>query len=146
MKRRMNTKIKMDNTMAAIVSAIMMAIGFVNGFVISDLFEMSHTNKIQNALNRAAELMLEKDQQIDELKEELEKEKDLNIELVKKLADEKQKVTDILDSVKTVVTDYDSCVPRIDAPKGPLKRSRRWLECDSDSDIEFVPPTSPDAK
>ena len=135
---------KMDNTMTSIVSAIMILIGFTNGIVISDILKSSRVYKLQEALNTAADIMLEKDQQIDELNEELEREKDLNIELVKKLAHEKQKIVDILESVKTVVEDYDSHLPRLSPPGGPLKRSRRCLESDTDSDVEFVYPTSPD--
>jgi len=139
-------KVNMDNTMTAIISAIMIGIGFVNGFVMSDLLDTSYINKLREALNRAADAMLEKDQQIDELKEQLEKEKDLNIELIKALSDEKQKNVDILESVQNVVTEYDSCLPRLDPPRGPLKRSRRCFESDSESEVEFVLPTSPDAK
>jgi hypothetical protein len=143
----MNMKIKktnMDNTMTSIVSLVMIMIGFTNGIIISDILKSTRIYKLQEALDRSVDAMFEKDQQIDELKEQLENEKDLNIELIKKLDYEKQKCSDILKSVQTVVSTYDECLPRLDPPGGPLKRSRRCLESESDIDIEFVPPTSPD--
>lgn len=135
---------KMDNNMTAIVSVMMITLGFVNGLIITSVYNSVYVDKLHNALNQATDTMFEKDQQIDKLKEDLENEKDLNIDLIKKLSYEKQRCADILESVKTVVSDYDSCLPRIDAPRGPLKRSRRCLEIDTESDSEFVPPTSPE--
>lgn len=140
----MNMKInKMDNTMTAIVSAIMIGIGLVNGFIMSDLIEKGYINKLHRALDKAADTMIEKDQQIDELKDELEKEKSLNSELLKKLSYEKQRNVDILASVQSVVSEYDECLPRLTPPGGPLKRSRRCFESDSESESGFEQPTSP---
>lgn len=140
----MNMKInKMDNTMTAIISAIMIALGFTNGLIVSDLVNAIYINKLQGALDRAADTMFEKDQQIDELKKKLEQEKDLNLNLIQKLSDEKQRNTDILASVQNVVEVYDECLPRvIEAPRGPLKRSRACME--SDSEPEFEQPISPE--
>jgi hypothetical protein len=146
MKQIMNTKIRkanMDNTMTAIVSSIMIAFGFVTGLIVSDLLNAERINKLQNTLNRAADIVFEKDQQNDELKVKLTNECKANVELLDCLAREKQKSLDILASVRNVVDEYDVCLPRIlEAPKGPLKRSRACMESDSETGDEY--PMSPD--
>ncbi len=138
-------KANMDNTMTAIVSSIMIAFGFMTGLIVSDLLNTERINKLQNTLNRATDIVFEKDQQNDELRVKLMNECKANVELLDCLAREKQKSLDILASVQNVVDEYDVCLPRImEPPRGPLKRSRACMESESDSEDGFVCPTSPD--
>lgn len=134
----------MDNAMTAIISTIMITFGFVTGLIVSDLLHVEYINKLRKTLVNTVDTMFEKDQEIDDLKKKLEQEKDLNLELIQCLANEKQKSLDILASVKDVVEEYDDRLPRVmEPPRGPLKRSRACME-ESDSECEFECPISPD--
>lgn len=130
--------------MTAVISTIMITFGFVTGLIVSDLLHTEYIDRLRKTLNRTIDTMLDKDQQIDDLKTKLEQEKDLNLELIELLSREKQKSLDILTSVKSVVDDYDDHLPRvIEPPKGPLKRSRACME-DSESECDFECPISPE--
>lgn len=134
----------MDNTMTAVISTIMITFGFVTGLIVSDLLHIEYIGKLRKTIANAVDIMLEKDQEIDDLKLKLDQEKDLNLELIECLAREKQRTLDVLASVKGVVDEYDECLPRVlEPPRGPLKRSRACME-DSDSEDENEYPISPD--
>lgn len=114
--------------MTAIVSAIMITLGFVNGMMIMSLIDTAYSAKLKNLLNKAIDRKFEADQMIDELQ--------------KQLADEKQEKDKLVEQLRGIVKTHERIVP----PEGPLERSKCVYE-DSDSDDEEFPnPASPDVQ
>ncbi len=114
----------MDNNMTAVVSAVMIALGFVQGFMIAQLFAAQEIGKMRRLLNEAVDLQLESDQRIDELETELELEKLQKDQLVEQM--------------RRVIIPHT----RLPPPEGPLERSQACS--DSDSECEFKCPCSPE--
>lgn len=110
--------------MTAVVSALMIALGFVNGFIVASLFKVQEVEKLRGLLDQAVDLQLEADQRIDELETELELEKFQKDELVEQM--------------RRVLIPHT----RLPAPVGPIERSRACS--DSDSECEFKCPCSPE--
>ena len=117
---------KMDNNMAAIVSTIMILLGFVQGSILTKLIQQDERRKVEEKLEEAIELKFQADLRIDELEEELER--------------EKQSKNELLNSLNLLVTKHTYLPP----PDRPLKRSRVASEYSDDEDFEC--PTSPDVK
>ena len=116
----------MDNNMTAIVSAIMITLGFVNGMLVATMIEKSYSVKIKHLLNKAIDRKFEADQMIDELQKQLD--------------EEKQEKDKLVEQLRALVRNYERILP----PEGPLERSKYY--CDSDSEDETFPnPASPDA-
>lgn len=111
----------MDNNMSAIVSAMMLAIGFLHGAIVATAIHTFRTNYV---LNRAVDEKFEADKRIDDLESELE--------------DEKQEKEDLLAHLRSIVGYYTQLPP----PSGPMTRSEHC--CDSDDEENFECPTSPD--
>ena len=123
MTRKSNT---MDNNMTAIVSAIMITIGFVNGMLVATMIEKSYSEKTKHLLNKAIDRKFECDQMIDELNNQL--------------AEEKQQKDRLVEQLRALVRNYERILP----PEGPLERGTCY--CDSESEDETFPnPASPDA-
>lgn len=118
----------MDNNMTAIVSAIMIALGFMNGMMVMSFIDATHSAKLKYILSKAIDQKFESDQLIDELQ--------------KQLADEKQEKDKLVEQLRGLVKTYERMAP----PQGPLERSKCVCVSDSDSDDEFPNPASPDAQ
>lgn len=108
--------------MSAIVSAMMLAIGFLNGAIVATAL---HTYRTQHILDKAVDDKFEADQRIDELEQQLEA--------------EKQEKADILNHLRHVVGYYSD----LPAPTGPVTRSENCCESE-DEECDFECPTSPD--
>jgi hypothetical protein len=114
----------MDNNMSAIVSVIMIGIGFLNGMIVATLLDKYEIGKTEKRLEKVLDEKFELEQQIDELKEEIESERQQKDELVSKL--------------NMLVRQHI----RLPPPEGPLERSR---VCSFDSeDQDFDCPISPE--
>ena len=110
--------------MAAIVSALMITLGLVNGMILTRLFVSDEIAKLKKLLNDAVDLQLEADQRIDELENELEFEKLQKDELVEQM--------------RRLLVPHT----RLPPPVGPIERSRACSN--SDSECEFKCPCSPE--
>jgi len=122
----------MDNNMTAIVSLVMIGLGFANGMIVTNMLQTARIYKLQQVLDNAIESAFQKDQLIDTLNEEL--------------TIEKQRADQLLATLQCVMSTYERVPP---PPGGPLKRSRACMEhdeSDSESDEDFKCPTSPDVK
>ena len=119
---------KMDNNMTAIVSTIMIMLGFVNGMVVMSILDSSHYGKLRSLLDKAIDRKFESDQLIDELQ--------------KKLDEEKQEKDKLVEQLRGIVKTYERIVP----PEGPLERSKCYYDTDSDDEEEFPNPASPDVQ
>ena len=109
--------------MTAIISTMMIALGFINGLIIANLLWSEKIKKMNRLLDEAIDLQLESDQKIDELKDELKKEQAEHDVFVSQL--------------QRLITPH----VRLPAPQGPLERC---CECTDSEDEEFVCPTSPE--
>lgn len=65
----------MDNNMTAVVSAIMIGFGFLNGLAVASLLENGHSGKIQTMLNTAMEKKFELEKQVRTISDALEEER-----------------------------------------------------------------------
>jgi ABC-type lipoprotein release transport system permease subunit len=130
MIQRVNTtNKKMDNNMTAIVSTLMIILGFVNGMVVMSILDALHYEKLKSILNKAIDRKFESDQLIDDLQ--------------KQIADEKQEKDSLLEQLRGIVQTYQRIVP----PQGPLERSNIvYDDSDDDEDEEFSNPASPDVQ
>ncbi len=118
----------MDNNMTAIVSAIMITLGFMNGMIVATMVQKSHSAKLRYLLEKAIDRKFESDQMIDELH--------------KKLDEEKQEKDKLVEQLRGLIRSYERILP----PEGPLERSKCMCESDCESDEEEFPnPASPDA-
>jgi hypothetical protein len=115
----------MDNNMAAVVSAMMIALGFVNGMLVCSFINSFRTAHLNSMLDKAIDLKFDADKRIDDLEHELSQEKK-----------EKKR---LLSALRTVVSEYSDLPP----PEGPAVRSNHYCESDSE-DGDFECPTSPD--
>lgn len=118
-------KTKMDNNMTAIVSIIMIGLGFVNGMVVATLIDKYELEKLYRRAQKVLDDKFELEQQVRELSDELESERMKNEEILKKLG--------------AITRQYQYIPP----PQGPLTRSEAVSEADSE-DEEFPNPASPD--
>ena len=110
--------------MTAIVSVMMITLGFLHGAIVATAV---HTFQTQRILDKAIDEKFEADKRIDELEIELE--------------NEKQEKADLLNHLRDVVGYYSGLPP----PAGPVERSKNCYGSDSDSeDDTFECPTSPD--
>lgn len=117
----------MDNTTAAIVSTIMIILGFANGIVVATVYDSFEFAKMNKLLNKAIDQKFESDKMIDNLKAELENERQEKMSLVNHLRD--------------IVRGYT-----VEAPRGPIERSENACDSDSDCEEDFSSPASPDVQ
>lgn len=122
LKRYMLIK-KMDNNMTAIVSVIMLGLGFINGMVISTLIDKYEVGRMSFLLLKSDDKIAKLEKQIDDLKYDLEYETDAKEELLSKM--------------NSLIREYTSLPP----PPGPLERSQ---VCNGEDDMDAEHPTSPD--
>ncbi len=105
------SKLRMENSMNAILSIIMIGVGFVNGMGWSNLFKL---------------------QQINELQHQLYAEKSLNDsyqELVEELEDKNKRLEEKLEAIKSLATLSNNLPP----PNTPLLRSQPVLRSSSNT-------------
>lgn len=116
-----------DNSVMAIVSFIMISLGFVNGFVVGSVFTMERETKLKNKLQEAIKLKFEADKEIDILKSnytDLSEKYDYQSDLLEKI----KKI-----SVRTPV--------KLNPPNSPLVRSSIYIEDSSeDEDVALSSP------
>lgn len=125
MTQTMNTKTKMDNNMTAIVSIIMIGLGFMNGMIVTTLLDRVQVEKTNGRLQKILDDKFELEQDLDELRDEL--------------AQERREKQHILAKLNSIVRQYTELPP----PEGPIQRSQACSEATSDDD-EFPNPASPD--
>ena len=113
--------------MAAVISLVMMGLGFMNGMVITTLIERNESARLNALLEKTLEQKFNLEKELDSLKEELEYERDEKDELVSKLG--------------SLVRQYSNLPP----PCEKLERCELYYDSDSD-DEEFECPTSPTEK
>lgn len=118
----------MDNNMTAIVSVIMIALGFANGVIITSMIDKAYSARLEKLLYKAIDQKFQADLEIDELKQALE--------------DEKKSKAELVSQVRMVIRSHEPSLP----PPKSLERSTCVCDSDSDCEDEFVCPTSPDAK
>lgn len=75
----------MDNNMTAVVSAIMIGFGFLNGLAVASLLERGHSGKVQTMLATAMEKKFELEKQVREIQDALYEERRMQFNLVSKL-------------------------------------------------------------
>lgn len=114
--------------MTAIVSVMMIALGFIQGHIMTKMIEESHVKKLEQKLEEAVDTVFQKDLEIDELIEELTKEKESKQQLI--------------DQLRCLTNVYSSLPP---PEERPLKRSRAYLESDSEQE-ELDLPISPNVE
>lgn len=110
--------------MTALVSTLMIAIGFMNGMIVSSVLNSFHNAHLKSMLDKAIDLKFEADKRIDELEEEIRLEK----------ADKNK----LIDTLRNAVSQYQEL-----PPPGPAERSDNYCESCSE-DEEFDCPISPD--
>lgn len=116
----------MDNNMTAIICAIMITLGFVNGMTVTTLIDKHDIEKTNKRLGKILDAKFELELELDELREELEQ--------------ERREKEQILAKLNSIVRQYTPLPP----PEGPLQRSQACSDASSDDD-EFPNPASPDA-
>lgn len=121
----MNTMTKMDNNMTAIISLIMIGLGFLNGMIVATLLDKYEIEKINRRLMKVLDAKFETEQQLDDVREELEKERH----------EKDQILTRMISIIRQNM--------RLPPPEGPLTRSQAISDTDSDDD-DFPNPASPD--
>lgn len=114
----------MDNTMTAVISSIMMGLGFICGMFVSSLIDMEDMAKLQLRVAIVKTENAKLSAEVNYLNTELDKERLEKEDLVKKLED--------------LVRPYI----RLPPPTGPLERCEGCS--DTDSEDEFDCPISPD--
>lgn len=113
--------------MTAIVSVMMIGLGFITGMAVTDFMNNVEIKMLRTVLQRAVEQKFKTDQLLDDLRNQANKEKHKKEELLTKL-----------------LTIVKGCEPL--PPPEPLTRSD-CMYCDSDDESEdFVNPASPDPK
>jgi hypothetical protein len=116
---------KMDNNMTAIVSLIMLGLGFVNGMIVTTLLDKLEVAKASARVQKVLDDKFDLEQEVDELREELEL--------------ERRAKNHILEKLNSIVSQYQP-LPR---PQGPIQRSCLNPESDSEDD-DFNCPVSPE--
>jgi len=111
--------------MIAIISSIMIGLGFINGMLIASLIDWYNLGRTTSMLEKVLDKKFELEKERDELEEEIEKEREEKEELLCRL--------------NSLLRQYT----RLPPPSGPLERSRVCTE-DSDSDDESSYPVSPE--
>lgn len=114
----------MDNNMTAIVSVLMLGIGFLNGMIVTTLLDRNDVEKVYSRVKQVLSDKFELEQEVDSLREELAKERLEKEQLVSKLS--------------ALVNQHT----RLPPPSGPLERSRACSDTSSDNESSI--PTSPD--
>lgn len=115
----------MDNNMTAIVCTIMIGLGFLNGMMVTTLLDKFQIEKTSTRLQKLLDSKFELEQDLDELREELE--------------NERREKEQILAKLNSIVRQFTPLPP----PEGPIQRSQACSETSSD-DEEFPNPASPD--
>lgn len=105
----------MDNNMTAIVSVIMISLGFLNGMIVSALLDKYEIEKLNKRLLKMLDSKLEAEDQVEELQRALENERLAKSQLISKL--------------NALTRNYSYLPP----PSGPLERSVACSESDSDT-------------
>ena len=115
--------------MTAVVSVIMIALGFMNGMIVASLLDKHEIEKTFKKAQKVLDDKFELEHQVRELSDELEK--------------ERMEKEEILTKLNSIVRQYE-VLPK---PEGPLERSKCVCEDDSESDDEeFTNPASPDVQ
>jgi biopolymer transport protein ExbB/TolQ len=118
---------KMDNNMTAIVSLIMLGLGFVNGMIVTTLLDKLEVAKASARVQKVLDDKFDLEQEVDELREELELERRVK--------------NHILEKLNSIVRQHQELPP----PQGPIQRSCLNPESDSDSEEDdFNCPVSPE--
>lgn len=112
--------------MTAIVSVLMLGLGFLNGMIVTTILDKHELEKVYQRVKRILNDKFELEHQVDELKEELAKERSEKDQLISKL--------------KSLIGQYT----HLTAPEGPLERSNQYSDSESE-DEDFPNPASPDA-
>lgn len=115
----------MDNSMAAILSTIMIGLGFLNGMMVTTLLDKFQIEKTSTRLQKLLDSKFELEQELDEVKEDL--------------ARERHEKEQILAKLNSIVRQFTPLPP----PEGPLERSQACSDVSSD-DEGFPNPASPD--
>ena len=115
---------KMDNNgMTAIIAAIMVGLGFMNGMIVSTLLDKVEVHALHCELRKEKQKTAHLQNTIDDLEDDM--------------AELKAEKEQILRSLRDITEQY----PHLPAPEGPLQRS----EGNSDSEDEsFECPISPE--
>lgn len=115
--------------MTAILSVIMIGLGFMNGMIVTAALDKYEMTKLNARLADSFEDQIILERRILRLKEELDNERD-------------EKET-LLTKIRTVLFEHTILPP----PEGPIQRSDACCNSDSHSDDDdFTCPTSPDVK
>jgi uncharacterized membrane-anchored protein YhcB (DUF1043 family) len=117
----------MDNNMSAIISVIMLTIGFVNGVVVMTIIDAAYSEKLKNRIEQVLDAKFETEKQLDRMRVEV--------------AEERLAKANLLAKLNSIVSEYAGLPP----PEGPLERSRAYSDSDSE-DEDFDCPTSPNAQ
>ena len=102
--------------MTAVVSVIMMGIGFIHGMIVSTLLDKCEVARLNGLLGRALEAKFSVEKKLDDVKGHL---KDERIE--------KQNIVSRLHHIVRLFTD-------LPPPEGPLERSECYCVSESDSE------------
>jgi septal ring factor EnvC (AmiA/AmiB activator) len=144
----MNTNInKMDNNMNAILSIIMIALGFINGMIAATLLDKFDNEKLYRKNQRLLLSLESLEETVDDIQEEAQQIEKLTLqihsldEMINYMKEDAVRMaaknTEILNQLNKFIAEQDN----LPAPQGPLERSRLYS---SDSeDEEFNPPISP---
>jgi hypothetical protein len=116
--------INMDNNMTAIVSVLMIGVGFINGMIMSTLLDKSEADELHRQLLKERQKSASLQGTIEDLEEAVETLERDNAQIIRVLS--------------TIVDRSRGLAP----PEGPLDRSSAEL---GPQDEEFCCPTSPDA-
>lgn len=111
--------------MSAIISTVMLALGFVNGIIVMTIIDANNSIKLKTRLEDVLDDKFETEKKLDTLRAELTQER-----LAK---------TNLLARLSSIVSEYGNLPP----PEGPIERSR---VCSDSDDEDFNCPTSPDAQ
>lgn len=116
-----------DNSVIAIVSIVMISLGFVNGYVFGSLMNVENELKLKIKLQEAIELKFKADKEIDVLKGNYTD-----------LSEKYHEQSEVLDKIKKL----SIRVPiKLNPPSSPLVRSSIYVE--ESSDDEYVAVKSP---
>lgn len=113
----------MDNNMTAIVSVIMIGLGFLNGMIVTTLLDKHEIIELHARVEKAEEENKRLQKKIKNLEEDLE--------------DEQEDKEDLLNQLKGLLSKHMNLPP----PTGPLQRSQA---CSDEMEEGEHFPTSPD--
>jgi hypothetical protein len=113
----------MDNSMIAVVSTIMIGLGFLNGMMVTTLLDKYQLSEMHTRTEKVEQENNRLQRKISFLEDELE--------------DERAEKEELLQKLNSVVRQFS----RLPPPDGPLHRSQACSEANSSD--EFTCPTSP---